>query len=172
MILRIPRAVDMQTLGRRLGQALLQVGPAPQVIALNGDLGAGKTTFVTGVLAGCGIAGSARSPTYTLIEPYEVGDRTLYHLDLYRLSGPEDLEALGIRDLHTPGNSLLVEWAERGEGALPPVDLSLSFRYVDAGDVGSGDSPREVEVTPMSTLGVQIAASLADIDSGLVVGGT
>jgi tRNA threonylcarbamoyladenosine biosynthesis protein TsaE len=158
--LTLPTAAATRELGVRLGRALQSMPGVPQVIALNGDLGAGKTTFVSGVLAGFGLAGPARSPTYTLIEPYEAGPRSLYHLDLYRLSGPRDLEALGLRDLHVSDSTLLIEWAERGAGALPPVDLTLQFAYADGAVTVTGDAPRQVEITSHGAVGEQIAGLL------------
>ncbi len=159
MIVSVPTADDMRELGRQLGRELLNAGPVPQVIALNGDLGAGKTTFVAGVLAGMGVTGAVRSPTYTLIEPYEAGGRFVYHLDLYRLTGPQDLEPLGLRDLHANDSTLLIEWAARGGAALPPVDLSLRFTYVDTG-VSDGGASREVEVDARSSAGHRLIAAL------------
>lgn len=158
MNLVVPDPESMRAFGGKLGRALLQRHEVPLVIALNGDLGAGKTTFAGGVLAGMGIAGPVRSPTYTLIEPYEVGTLMLYHLDLYRLSGPRDLEALGIRDLHVPGSALLVEWAERGGSALPTADLSLQFSYANS-TAGLG-SPRMVAIRFGTEAGSTLAASL------------
>ena len=160
IVLTLPTAAATRELGARLGKALLATPGVPQVVALNGDLGAGKTTFVSGVLAGFGLAGPARSPTYTLIEPYEAGTRTLYHLDLYRLSGPRDLEALGLRDLHVGDSTLLIEWAERGAGALPPVDLTLQFGYSGAGLAGADDAPRQLTITPHGAVGERLAALL------------
>lgn len=160
MNLVIPDPESMRALGAKLGLALLQGHAGPLVIALNGDLGAGKTTFAGGVLAGMGIPGPVRSPTYTLIEPYEVGDLMLYHLDLYRLSGPRDLEALGVRDLHVPGSMLLVEWAERGGAALPVADLSLQFSYVDSDAPLS--SPRTVSIEAGTEAGEAMATLLAN----------
>jgi tRNA threonylcarbamoyladenosine biosynthesis protein TsaE len=117
-------------LGARLGQALLASPRAhPIVVNLSGELGAGKTTFVSGLLRAVGVNGPVRSPTYTLIEPYELSDIALYHMDLYRLSDARDLEMLALRDLLQPGAVLLVEWAERGIGVLPAPDLALTLRY-------------------------------------------
>lgn len=162
MNLVVPDPESMRALGGKLGRALLQMQAVPVVVALNGDLGAGKTTFAGGVLAGLGIPGPVRSPTYTLIEPYEVGNLMLYHLDLYRLSGPRDLEALGLRDLHVPGSTMLVEWAERGGLALPAADLTLQFSYADlVAPSGSTGSPRTVAITMGSEAGRALAARLA-----------
>jgi len=101
----------------------------PCTIYLQGNLGTGKTTLVCGILRGLGHAGPVRSPTYTLLEPYELGAMCLYHLDLYRLSDPEELEYLGLRDLLDDRSLLLVEWPERGRGALPAPDLIVRIEY-------------------------------------------
>jgi tRNA threonylcarbamoyladenosine biosynthesis protein TsaE len=122
-------------LGARLGQALLASSRVqPVVINLSGELGAGKTTFVSGLLRAVGVTGPVRSPTYTLIEPYELADIAVYHMDLYRLGDARDLEMLALRDLLLPGAALLIEWAERGKGALPSPDLALKLQYQDVDD--------------------------------------
>lgn len=156
MTLLLPTADATRELGQRLGRALRSMTGPPQVIALNGELGAGKTTFVAGVLSGMDIHGPVRSPTFTLIEPFESGTRRIYHLDLYRLAGAQDLEALGLRDLHDADHTLLIEWAERGAGGLPPVDLSLQFRYAPGDAASAGDTPRQLEVEAHTPVGLQL----------------
>lgn len=99
------------------------------VIYLHGELGAGKTTLVRGLLRGLGYQAPVRSPTYTLIEPYEAVEPPVVHLDLYRLADPEELDYLGLRDLLERPGLILVEWPERGAGALPPADLELFIEY-------------------------------------------
>ena len=121
-----------------LGAALARHVPAGCLVQLEGDLGAGKTTLVRGFLHGLGHRGSVRSPTYTLVEPYEfeagpAGVVTVYHLDLYRLGDPEELEWIGIRDLLDARSIALVEWPERGRGVLPPADLTIAISYRDGG---------------------------------------
>jgi tRNA threonylcarbamoyladenosine biosynthesis protein TsaE len=111
--------------GRRLAACLAP----PCIVYLDGDLGTGKTTLVRGVLRGLGHAGSVRSPTYTLLEPYDLGTLRLYHLDLYRLGDPEELELLGLRDLLEADSVLFVEWPERGAGVLPPADVEIRLAY-------------------------------------------
>jgi tRNA threonylcarbamoyladenosine biosynthesis protein TsaE len=130
----VATADDMRALGRALGGALGTVGGGALVIGIEGELGAGKTTLVGGILAGVGIAGAIRSPTYTLIEPYEAAGLQLYHIDLYRLSGPREVEALGMRDLLDERAVLLIEWPSRGAGALPSADLSVSIEYQGPGE--------------------------------------
>jgi tRNA threonylcarbamoyladenosine biosynthesis protein TsaE len=103
------------------------------LVHLRGDLGTGKTTLVRGILRGLGHAGAVKSPTYTLIEPYEPGGRPVFHLDLYRLGDPEELEYLGLRDLLGRDCLLLVEWPERAGTALPPADLEIEIAYAGAG---------------------------------------
>jgi tRNA threonylcarbamoyladenosine biosynthesis protein TsaE len=109
-----------------LGAALALSRPSDatlKVIYLTGDLGAGKTTLTRGFLHAIGIAGTVRSPTYTLVESYKVGATTYVHLDLYRLNEPSELENLGLRDWATPAHVWLIEWPERGGARLPPADL-------------------------------------------------
>jgi tRNA threonylcarbamoyladenosine biosynthesis protein TsaE len=129
----VATADGMRALGRTLGNALRSAGDGALVIGIEGELGAGKTTLVSGVLAGVGVAGAIRSPTYTLIEPYEAAGLQLYHIDLYRLSGAREVEALGIRDLLDARAVLLIEWPARGAEALPTADLSVSIEYQAAG---------------------------------------
>jgi tRNA threonylcarbamoyladenosine biosynthesis protein TsaE len=129
----VATADDMRALGRALGNALTSAGGGALVIGIEGELGAGKTTLVGGVLAGVGVSSAVRSPTYTLIEPYEAAGLQLYHIDLYRLSGPREVEALGIRDLLDARAVLLIEWPSRAAGALPTEDLSISIEYQGGG---------------------------------------
>ena len=127
--MNVATADDMRALGRALGGALCTVGGGALVIGIEGELGAGKTTLVGGVLAGVGIPGAIRSPTYTLIEPYEAAGLQLYHIDLYRLTVAREVEALGIRDLLDERAVLFIEWPSRAAGALPTADLSISIEY-------------------------------------------
>jgi tRNA threonylcarbamoyladenosine biosynthesis protein TsaE len=102
------------------------------VLFLRGELGAGKTTLARGFLRALGVSGAVRSPTYTLLEPYDLGDRMALHMDLYRLQDPEELVALGVRDFSPEHSYWIVEWPERGAGFLPEPTLDIEMRHVGA----------------------------------------
>lgn len=126
----LPDEHATEALGAALGQSLA----GAINVYLHGDLGAGKTTLVRGLLRGLGHKGAVRSPTYTLMEPYDLAGMRLLHLDLYRLGDPEELEYLGLRE-EVGEAVLLVEWPERGQAWLPRPDLSVSLAYQGAGRV-------------------------------------
>lgn len=102
------------------------------MLALRGDLGAGKTTFARALLRALGVGERIKSPTYSLIESYAVDGLRAHHLDLYRIADPGELEWLGLADLADPRGVLLVEWPERGLGALPAPDLVLRLAHAGA----------------------------------------
>jgi len=108
-----------------LGAELLEVLAGAPVVFLYGQLGAGKTTLVRGILRALGHNGSVKSPTYTLLEPYDVAGRTIYHFDLYRIGGTEELDFIGIDELMDADAIKLVEWPERGAGRLPEPDVVI-----------------------------------------------
>ena len=111
----------------------LPEAPDELLLTLAGELGAGKTTLARALLRGLGVTGPVRSPTYTLVEPYETRGLKLLHFDLYRLGGGDELEALGYRDLRAGSALALVEWPERGAGALGTADLSAELAYANQG---------------------------------------
>lgn len=125
--------------GRGLAAALHKAGDlrgwGVRSVYLSGPLGAGKTTLVRGLLRGLGYRGSVKSPTYTLVEPYAPEGLRLYHFDLYRLASPLELEEFGARDYFHEGALCVVEWPERGEGALPGPDLICDLHVSGGGRV-------------------------------------
>jgi tRNA threonylcarbamoyladenosine biosynthesis protein TsaE len=116
---------DMKAFGARL----IQPAIAPGVITLKGNLGTGKTTLVRGALEACGITTGVRSPTYTLVEFYQLKDFSIAHFDLYRLGDPEELEYLGFRDYLRADTWCFIEWPERAEGFLENIGLELVIEY-------------------------------------------
>lgn len=142
----------------RLGARLAELIPAAFIVYLQGDLGAGKTTLVRGVLRGMGYQGKVRSPTYTLIEPYRVQGRAVCHLDLYRLGDPEELEYLGLRDLLEEPVVMLIEWPEQGRGMLPAADLVIRIHYQGEG--------RRLELEPLSEPGEALIQQWPDEVNG------
>ena len=104
---------------------------SPCVIFLMGELGAGKTTFVRGFLQGLGYQGRVKSPTYTLVESYEINDCKIFHFDCYRLAHPQELEFIGVSDYFSEKAIFLIEWPEKAEGFLPEADYQLVFTYAE-----------------------------------------
>jgi tRNA threonylcarbamoyladenosine biosynthesis protein TsaE len=112
-----------------IGAALAELLPKKGLVFLRGPLGAGKTTLVRGLLRALGHIGSTKSPTYTIVEPYELADGNVYHFDLYRIADPEELEYLGFRDYIADQSLCLIEWPEKGKDFLPQADMELNLAY-------------------------------------------
>ncbi|MCG7946525.1 MAG: tRNA (adenosine(37)-N6)-threonylcarbamoyltransferase complex ATPase subunit type 1 TsaE [Candidatus Thiodiazotropha taylori] len=153
--LRVTGEAEQEALGRRLALNCR----APCIVYLVGDLGAGKTTLTRGFLRGIGYQGRVKSPTYTLLEPYELGSISCYHFDLYRLADAEELAYLGIQDLLTDDAVMLIEWPEKGQGGLPAADLLVKIEH-------DGLS-RQVTIEGASDRGSEI---IQEIQSDLVDG--
>ncbi|NLQ18462.1 tRNA (adenosine(37)-N6)-threonylcarbamoyltransferase complex ATPase subunit type 1 TsaE [Marinomonas sp. M1K-6] len=131
--MRIEKEVYGEEAMERLGGSIALVLKNGGVVYLEGDLGMGKTTLVRGVLRGLGYQGPVKSPTYTLVEPYELSGLEVNHFDLYRVADAEELEYMGIRDYFTEGSLCLIEWADMGRGVLPEADWVISLGLIRQG---------------------------------------
>lgn len=138
----------MEAFGEQLAKTLMSVN----LVHLNGNLGMGKTTLVRGLLKGLGYVGPVKSPTYTIVEPYELEEKNIYHFDLYRVADPEELEFMGIRDYFENDSLCLVEWPEMGQGCLPQVDVNIYIDLVRGG--------RKVSIEAISDKGINALKSL------------
>lgn len=146
-------AGDMELIGLRLGEALSSVPlrPGPAMVFLRGPLGAGKTTLARGVLRAFGVGGIVRSPTYTLVEPYETDRGCVVHVDLYRLGHVEEVEYLGL-EAYLESAVCLIEWPERAAGRLPQSDLDIT--------IDAALEPRRLSISPMTERGTRLAEDL------------
>lgn len=115
------------------GARIARITQGHGLIFLEGNLGMGKTTLSRGIIRGLGHTGAVKSPTFTLVEPYEIGDIRAFHFDLYRLVDPEELEFLGIRDYFEDDALCLIEWPDKGAGFLPKPDLTITISPQDSG---------------------------------------
>lgn len=136
----------------KLGADLAGISRPGICIYLTGELGAGKTTLARGYLRALGHRGSVRSPTYTLVETYELAAGRVHHFDLYRLKDPEELEFMGIRDYFDGVSPVLVEWPSMGAGFFPPPDLTV--------DLSSDGAFRTAVITSGSPAGEQAMEAL------------
>jgi len=135
------------------GTLLARLGKGRGVITLRGVPGSGKTTLCRALIRALGHQGPVKSPTYTLVEPYELASGRVLHYDLYRLADPEELDYLGMRDFLDADTLTLVEWPENGGTLLPPVDLELDLRVEGRG--------RRLDWKAGTPAGVQLAAALS-----------
>ena len=145
MVVHTATAAETETLGAQLAGSRPGQDALFSVIYLTGDLGAGKTTLTRGFLRALGVRAAVRSPTYTLVETYGVGDVTAVHLDLYRLSDPSELDNLGLREWAKAGHIWLVEWPERGTDRLPEADLVVRLT--------AGEGGHDIELSAHSASG-------------------
>ena len=142
-----------------VGQALARSVTGQELITLSGDLGSGKTTLARSLIQALGHAGPVKSPTFTLVETYSIGQLSLAHFDLYRLGDPEELEYLGIRDYLDGATLCLIEWPEQGQPLLPEADLALTLEHKGR--------CRHLYWQTNSSLGDSLAQELKSLDTRL-----
>ncbi len=131
VLIDLPDEAATARLAQRLAPALASGG----VVYLEGDLGSGKTTFARALLRALGASARVKSPTYSLVECYELPALTVWHLDLYRIADPGELEWLGLDALDAPASLTLIEWPQRGAGRLPPPHLRVALQPAGAGRI-------------------------------------
>jgi len=148
MELQVTSAAAMEALGGQF--ARLVSGGC--VIYLQGPLGAGKTTWARGFMRAMGHTGATKSPTYGLVESYQLGGYDIHHFDLYRLNTPDELENIGIRDFWSTHSIYIVEWPERGGDVLPSADIEINFLY--------DGTARKVFVNACSAAGHRLLGSI------------
>jgi len=164
LFLEAGSAMAMEQLAADFARGLIDykmTGGAGIVIALQGPLGAGKTTWCRGLLRALGYCGTVKSPTYTLVESYLIDQSSpswyLHHFDLYRMADPEELEYIGGRDYFSATAVCVVEWPEKGSGVMPPADICIAIQYMGGGH----DDNRRLTLTADSASGKQLLALLA-----------
>ena len=134
MELRLADEAATTAAGAALARALPDLSRQRLLLGLSGDLGSGKTTLARGLLRALGVEGTIRSPTFTLVEPYETGAGAVHHLDLYRLSGGSgELETLSFRELRALPGLVMVEWPELAGAALGLADVQAALAIIDPG---------------------------------------
>lgn len=126
-------------------------------IEMQGDLGAGKTTFARYLLRALGVSGRIKSPSYAVVEPHEAPNLTAWHFDFYRFSDPREWEDAGLRDLFGAEGLKLVEWPQKAAGLLPTPDLRLHFFLPECPDART-ETARQVQAQALTPLGRELLA--------------
>ena len=123
---------DTKKLGQELAKKILKrKGEAAFIVFLDGDLGTGKTTLVKEIIFALGVKEKVKSPTFTIIEPYELNNENIYHVDLYRIIDPTELEIIGLREYLNESKAIIfIEWPEKSYGYLKKFDLKISLKHL------------------------------------------
>ena len=153
-MIKFELASEKEMLG--LGAVLARFLCGEGVIHLSGGLGAGKTTLCRGILRAMGYSGAVKSPTFTLVEPYQVSGSEVYHFDLYRLTDPGELEYIGIDEYFGKNKLCLVEWPEKAFGYLPQHDVDITIDVLG--------EKRIIGVRSNSQSGEKICIQLNEVD--------
>jgi tRNA threonylcarbamoyladenosine biosynthesis protein TsaE len=150
-------------LGAALAHALERAWAAVEanglVIALSGDLGAGKTSLVRALLRTLGVSGAVKSPTFALLEPYVVSSLNFYHIDFYRIADPEEFSFAGFRDLFGPASVCLIEWPEKAGPRLPTPDLTIALQLFGEGRHAALAAATELGATCLKHVTTEIGGS-------------
>ena len=122
---------DTKNLGQEIAKEILKrKDKSAFIVFLDGDLGTGKTTLVKEIIFALGIKEKVKSPTFTIIEPYELNDKNIYHIDLYRINDPTELEIIGLREYLNESEAIIfIEWPEKSFGFLKKFDLKISLKH-------------------------------------------
>ena len=122
---------DTKNLGQEIAKEILKrKDKSAFIVFLDGDLGTGKTTLVKEIIFALGIKEKVKSPTFTIIEPYELNNKNIYHIDLYRINDPSELEIIGLREYLNESEAIIfIEWPEKSFGFLKKFDLKISLKH-------------------------------------------
>lgn len=143
-----------------VGQKLASLVKPPCLISLSGPLGAGKTSLVRSFIRAFGVTGPIKSPSYALVEPYNLSSFSIYHFDFYRFFDKNEWEESGFRDTFSENAIWLVEWPDKASGLLPATDLSISLAYQDMAG-SSGNPGRVLTIQAQSPRGQAIVQQLS-----------